>query len=84
MISSVLLVPDFSTPIGGEVSYEVQISSDARGASGWDSVAVGSSQFLAGAGVRIPLSSSRADTRVVKVIFHSSPAWIGFLEVAGY
>ena len=83
-LGRVVLFPNM-TP-NGQVSFEIQTSSDPAGSTGtWTSHGGPvSREWVDKQPVDVPLNPQATGVRRVKVIVHKSPAWISFYEVEGY
>ena len=83
-LGRVVLFPNM-TP-NGQVSFEIQTSTDPSGTTGtWTSHGGPiSREWVDKLAIDVPLNPQTTGVRMVKVIVHKSPAWVSFYEVEGY
>jgi hypothetical protein len=83
-LGRVVLLPNM-TP-NGQVSFEIQTSTDPSGTTGtWTSHGgTVSREWADKLAIDVPLNPQTTGVRMVKVIVHKSPAWVSLYEVEGY
>ena len=83
-LGRVVLLPNM-TP-NGQVSFEIQTSTNPSGTTGtWTSHGgTVSREWADKLAIDVPLNPQTTGVRMVKVIVHKSPAWVSLYEVEGY
>ena len=83
-LGKLVLIPNM-TP-NGQVSFEIQTSSDPAGSTGtWTSHGGPvSKEWADRLPVEMQLDRQASGIRLVKVMVHKSPGWVSFYEVEGY